>query len=29
MIVQRERNHFVRVGDDEWGEVARQLEASG
>ena len=28
MIVQRERNHFVRVGDDEWDEVARQLEAS-
>jgi transketolase len=28
MIVERERNHFVRVGDDEWDEVARQLEAS-
>jgi len=28
MIVNRERNHFVRVGEDEWDEVARQLEAS-
>jgi transketolase len=28
MIENRERNHFVRVGDDEWDEVARQLEAS-
>jgi len=28
MIVNRERNHFVRVGDDEWGKVARQLEES-
>jgi len=28
MIMERERNHFVRVGDDEWDEVARQLEAS-
>ena len=28
MIANRERNHFVRVGDDEWDEVARQLEAS-
>jgi transketolase len=28
MIVERERNHFVRVDDDEWDEVARQLEAS-
>jgi transketolase len=28
LIMQRDRNHFVRVGDDEWDEVARQLEAS-
>ena len=28
MIANRERNHFVRVDDDEWDEVARQLEAS-
>jgi transketolase len=28
MIVERERNHFVRVDDHEWDEVARQLEAS-
>jgi transketolase len=28
MIVNRERNHFVRVGDDEWDAVARELEAS-
>jgi transketolase len=28
LIMERERNHFVRVGDDEWGAVARQLEAS-
>jgi transketolase len=29
MIVDRERNHFVRVGDDEWDQVARELEVSG
>jgi transketolase len=28
MIEQRERNHFVRVDDHEWDEVAQQLEAS-
>src|SRR5436190_9498881 len=28
LITERERNHFVRVGDDEWDAVARQLEAS-
>jgi hypothetical protein len=28
MIMNRERNHFVRVGDDEWEAVARELEAS-
>jgi transketolase len=28
LIMERERNHFVRVGDDEWDAVARQLEAS-
>jgi transketolase len=26
LIMERERNHFVRVGDDEWDEVALQLE---
>jgi hypothetical protein len=26
--MERERNHFVRVDDDEWSAVARQLEAS-
>ena len=26
MIMEREKNHFVRVGDDEWDAVARQLE---
>ena len=29
MIMERERNHFVRVGDDEWEAVARQLEEFG
>lgn len=29
LIMEREKNHFVRVGDDEWDEVARQLEGSG
>jgi transketolase len=29
LIMERERNHFVRVDDDEWDAVARQLEASG
>jgi transketolase len=28
LIMDRERNHFVRVADDEWDAVARQLEAS-
>ena len=28
LIMERERNHFVRVGDDEWDAVSRQLEAS-
>ena len=28
LIMERERNHFVRVGDDEWDAVVRQLEAS-
>jgi transketolase len=28
LIMERERNHFVRVDDDEWEAVARQLEAS-
>jgi transketolase len=28
LIMERERNHFVRVGDDEWDAVALQLEAS-
>ena len=28
LIMKRERNHFVRVGDDEWDAVARQLEAT-
>jgi len=28
LIMERERNHFVRVDDDEWDAVARQLEAS-
>jgi transketolase len=27
LIMERERNHFVRVGDDEWDAVATQLEA--
>jgi transketolase len=26
LIMERERNHFVRVGDGEWDDVARQLE---
>ncbi len=26
LIMERERNHFVRVDDDEWDAVARQLE---
>lgn len=29
MIMEREKNHFVRVGDDEWDAVARELEAFG
>jgi transketolase len=29
LIMARERNHFVRVDDDEWDAVALQLEASG
>ena len=29
LIERRERNHFVRVGDDEWDAVARDLEAHG
>jgi transketolase len=29
LIMERERNHFVRVDDDEWDAVAKQLEASG
>ena len=28
LIMERERNHFVRVDDDEWEKVAAQLEAS-
>jgi transketolase len=28
LIMDRERNHFVRVDDDEWDAVARQLETS-
>jgi transketolase len=28
LIMERERNHFVRVDDDEWDAVAKQLEAS-
>lgn len=28
LIMERDRNHFVRVGDDEWDAVARQLETS-
>ena len=28
LIMERERNHFVRVDDHEWDAVARQLEAS-
>jgi transketolase len=28
LIMDRERNHFVRVDDDEWDAVARQLEES-
>jgi transketolase len=28
LIMERERNHFVRVGDHEWDAVARQLEES-
>jgi transketolase len=28
MIMERERNHFVRVDDDEWEAVAEQLEES-
>jgi transketolase len=26
LIMNRERNHFVRVGDDEWDQVAREVE---
>jgi transketolase len=26
LIMERERNHFVRVDDDEWDAVANQLE---
>jgi transketolase len=29
LIMERERNHFVRVDDDEWDRVAAQLEGSG
>jgi transketolase len=29
LIERRERNHFVRVDDDEWEAVARDLEAHG
>jgi transketolase len=29
MIMERERNHFVRVDDHEWERVAAQLEGSG
>jgi transketolase len=29
MIERRERNHFVRVDDDEWDAVARELEEFG
>jgi transketolase len=29
LIEQRERNHFVRVNDDEWDAVARELEVHG
>ena len=29
LIMEREKNHFVRVGDDEWDAVAAQLEESG
>jgi transketolase len=29
LIERRERNHFVRVDDDEWDAVARDLEAHG
>jgi transketolase len=29
LIERRERNHFVRVGDDEWEAVARDLEEHG
>ncbi|MDP9242636.1 MAG: transketolase, partial [Actinomycetota bacterium] len=28
LIMERERNHFVRVDDDEWDAVAKQLEVS-
>jgi transketolase len=28
LIMDRERNHFVRVDDDEWEKVAAQLEAA-
>jgi transketolase len=28
LIMERERNHFVRVDDDEWERVAAQLETS-
>ncbi len=28
LIMERERNHFVRVDDDEWDAVTRQLEGS-
>jgi transketolase len=28
LIMNRERNHFVRVDDDEWEQVAAQLEAT-
>jgi transketolase len=29
LIMNRERNHFVRVGDDEWDQVAREVEEWG
>ena len=29
LIIQRERSHFVRVDEDEWEAVARQLEEFG
>jgi transketolase len=29
LIMERERAHFVRVGDDEWERAMRQLEEIG